>query len=250
MHPGRRDAFSALAVAGWLTLGGCIAPESASGDGDAYGRFTSRAWPALAGCASCHATQPTRDFLANGTAETAYFSVFEFQPPVIDLGAPEASLLVTMGEHTGPALTAAQEDEVLGWLEAERDERIGDPFEPAHVEPFGVAIGANAVDLTEVGAPGAWIRFVAEPLAPGIYVSELELIAGASPIALVHPLFASHPEIDDVLPIADALDRFADVDLEVDAYSRAPIGAGAAAFLDFSPNDLLGISFHELEAAP
>ena len=32
--------------------------------------------------------------------------MFNFQPPVLDVDVPSASLLLTMGKHTGPALTA------------------------------------------------------------------------------------------------------------------------------------------------
>src|SRR5687768_7986256 len=63
-------------------------------------RFTTQAWPALATCAGCHGTQPAIDFLAPGTADGAYTTLFEFQPPVIEIVAPAASLLVTMGKHT------------------------------------------------------------------------------------------------------------------------------------------------------
>jgi hypothetical protein len=247
MHPIRRER-AALAVAG-LALGGCIEPAPPV-DGTAYDEFTTSAWPALAGCASCHATLPSRDFLAGDSVDAAYLTVFEFQPPVIDLGAPEASLLLTMGEHTGPALATMQEDAVLAWLEAERAERIGVPVDPVHVAPFVPLLGVNALDLSETGAPGAWLRFIAEPLGAGLYLSELELIAGATAVSMAHPLFASHPFDGDGDPVPDPSDRFADVDLVVDAGDRAPIGAGAAAFLDFSPSDLLGISFATLEAAP
>ncbi|HEY5947168.1 MAG TPA: hypothetical protein VIV40_16810, partial [Kofleriaceae bacterium] len=64
-------------------------------------RWNTQAWPALTACASCHGSQPAIDFFAPGTVDGAYTTVFDFQPPVLDVSAPASSLLLTMGKHTG-----------------------------------------------------------------------------------------------------------------------------------------------------
>lgn len=202
-------------------------------------RFTTQAWPALATCAGCHGAQPAIDFLAPGTAEGAYTTVFEFQPPVIDVTAPAASLLVTMGKHTGPALESAAAAAVLGWLEAERDERVPDMGTSVRVGPFLPVLGAPmTVDL---GVAGATLTMTAEVSDAGLYVSRLTLHAGTG-LRVAHPLFVSRPPN----PVLDSIDRFADLDLSLAAGTTSELGP--AIFLAFDPNDYLSIHFKTLEA--
>jgi hypothetical protein len=202
-------------------------------------RWNQQAWPALGACASCHGAQPAIDFLAPGTADGAYATVFDFQPPVLDVESPASSLLLTMGKHTGPALDAAAATAVLGWLEAERDERVPTAGESVRVGPFLPALGtAMTLDLP-VG--GAKLTLVAEAGEAGLYVTKLTLEAGAGG-HVVHPLFVSRPP----KPVLDDADRFADVDLTLAAGATAELGP--AAFLMFDPADYLTIHFQTLEA--
>jgi hypothetical protein len=202
-------------------------------------RWTQQAWPALGACASCHGSQPAIDFLAPGTADGAYVTVFDFQPPVIDVEAPASSLLLTMGKHTGPALDPAAATMVLAWLEAERDERVPAAGDSVRVGPFLPALGmATTLDLP-VG--GAKLTVLAETGEAGLYVSKLTLQAGTG-LHVVHPLFVSRPP----KPVLDDADRFADVDMTLAAGATAELGP--AAFLAFDPADYLTIHFKTLEA--
>src|SRR5262245_32817853 len=93
-----------ILAAAMLAVGGCALDETTT---DAREVFVERAWPALGGCVPCHNGQPGIDFLAT-TPDVAYETLFTYQPPVLDLGSPASSLLVSMGKHTGPALGQTQ----------------------------------------------------------------------------------------------------------------------------------------------
>lgn len=201
--------------------------------------WDQRAWPALATCVGCHGSQPAIDFFAPGTADGAYMTVFSFQPPVIDIAAPSSSLLLTMGKHTGPALDPVAAAAVLGWLEAERDERVPDMGESVRVGPFKPMLGGPTT--IELGVGGATITMFAEQGEIGIYMSKLTLAAGSG-VRVAHPLFVSRPPD----PVLDEIDRYADLDMVLAA--GASVELGPAAFLAFDPNDYLTIHFKNLEA--
>jgi len=207
--------------------------------------FTQRAWPTLAGaCAGCHGSQPAIAFLAPGTADGAYQTLFDYQPPVVDVGAPGTSLLVTMGKHTGPALSTDAANTIIEWLTAERDERFGmagggegnyelrvGPFMPQHGTPIQLDTGIN----------GASVTVVTEPSEAGLYFKSITVKAGTG-IKLQHPLFVSRP----AHPILDEIDRFSEVDVKLAA--NATLELGPAWFLSFTANDYLSIHFKTLEA--
>jgi hypothetical protein len=223
-----------------VLLSGCLdeAPPNPSSL-TAQQRWTTQAWPALAACAGCHGSQPAIDFLAPNTSDGAYTTVFEFQPPVIDITAPGSSLLLTMGKHTGPALDPTSAGAVLGWLEAERDERVPDMGDSVRVGPFLPTLGVpSTIDL---GVGGATLTMVAEPGEAGLYVSQLRLDAGSG-LRVAHPLFVSRPP----KPVLDEIDRFAGLDLQLAAGSVTELGP--VWFLSFEPNDYMTIHFKTLEA--
>jgi len=204
--------------------------------------FLNGAWPALGRCAGCHATRPTIDFLAPGTPSGAYATIFAFQPPIVDVESPAASLVLTMGKHTGPALLPYEADAVLAWLEAEHAERVPDPGLAIAVGPLQLALGATAtVDL----GLGASLRFVPSPAAEGLALRQLAVAAGPRGLHLVHPLFVTHPPI--VPPRIDTADTFGDVDLTLAAGAVAALGGGSAV-LAFDPSDPITIYFRTLEA--
>jgi len=229
----------------FVFLAGCVDTEQpmTAPALDAAHQFSDRAWPALAVCAGCHGAQPTIDFLAPGTADGAYASVFAFQPAIIDLDAPSASLLVTMGKHTGPALDPTSAQVVLDWLEQEKKERV---------TTTGTAIEVGPVDLV-MGAPvslplptGGTLAFTPSTIANGLYLSQLAITAPAGGLHVVHPLFVEHPVR---LPaIIDTLDRFSDVDVRLGANEHYDLGGGDALFVNFDPSVPLSIHFHTLEA--
>ena len=227
----------AIAIA---LLSGCLGEATSNPTAmTARERWTNQAWPGLGACAGCHGSQPAIDFLAPGTADGAYTTVFEFQPPVIDVGAPSSSLLLTMGKHTGPALDPASAAAVLGWLEAERDERVPDMGESVRVGPFLPTIGMT--QTVELGVGGATITMFAEQGEVGMYMSKLTLNAGTG-LRVAHPLFVSRPN----KPVLDETDRYADLDLSLAA--GASVELGPAAFLSFDANEYLTIHFKNLEA--
>lgn len=206
-------------------------------------QFAMRAWPALGRCVGCHGTQPAIAFLAPGTPEGAYATVFAFQPPIVDVESPASSLMLTMGKHTGPALVASEADAILGWLEAERAVRIPDRGNPVVVGPVTLALGArNAIDL----GFGATLRFVPTPAVTGLSLAQIELVAGAGRLHVVHPLFASHPRVGPAR--IDTVDTFGDLDLDLAANAVEPLGGGSALFPTFAPTDPLTIHFRTLEA--
>lgn len=204
-------------------------------------QFVETAWPALTRCVGCHATQPTIDFLAPGDVELAYTSVFEFQPPVLEVEAPSSSLLLTMGEHTGPALTAPESAAVLGWLEAEKIARAGTTDLPVVIGPVTPSLGT----ITEVDLGfGASLQFVAMPYPGGLYLSEVQLTGGPSGLHVVHPLFVSRPAAGEL--VLDPVDRFGELDVEVQPGKIEPLGA--AVFSTFASTDPFTIHFRTLEA--
>ncbi|HEY5948236.1 MAG TPA: hypothetical protein VIV40_22220 [Kofleriaceae bacterium] len=87
-----------------------------------------RAWlddalPAMqAQCIVCHSgTAESPGFLAGDTAWEIRDTLL--QSGVVDVVAPERSRLLSKGAHYGPAMTASQAADILGWLQAERDEQ-------------------------------------------------------------------------------------------------------------------------------
>ncbi len=234
LQPARRLAI-ALAL-----LSGCLDEAMPSPTPTtARERWNQQAWPALGACVGCHGSQPAIDFLAPNTVDGAYTTIFAFQPPVIDIAAPSSSLLVTMGKHTGPALDAGAAAAILGWLEAERDERVPDMGDSVRVGPFKPTLGTAMT--VELGVGGATMTVLAEQGEVGMYMANLTLAAGTG-VRVAHPLFVSRPPD----PILDEIDRYADFDMVLAA--GASVELGPAAFLSFDPNDYLTIHFKNLEA--
>jgi hypothetical protein len=223
------------------TAAGCLdeAPPPLAQNPTAREVYDQHAWTALAACAGCHAKQPSIDFLAPGTAEGAYQSLFAFQPPVINLDVPASSLLLTMGKHTGPAMDPVNATAVLDWLEAERDERVMATGGTVHVGPFMPMHGTPQV--LDLGVGGATLTIVTEASETGLYAKRITLASGSG-IELSHPLFVSRPKD----PILDETDRFADLDLALGAGKT--IELGPAWFFTFNPADYVVVHFATLEA--
>jgi len=221
-----------------VLLAGCVDEAMPVPAATARDRW-AQAWPFLATCAGCHATRPAIDFLAPGTADGAYATIFAFQPPVIDVEAPAASLLLTMGKHSGPAFDAGGAASVLAWLQAERDERVPDMGQALRIGPFKPELG---VPLTlDLGVAGATLSLTAESSTVGLYVAKLTIDAGTG-LALAHPLFVSRPPS----PVLDDIDRFSELDLSLDAGKQAELGP--AWFVAFDPDDYVSVYFENLEA--
>lgn len=241
-----RPIVRGAAVATSILLAGCLGdgmPETTPTGLTARQLWDQRAWPALASCAGCHGSQPAIDFLAPNTSDGAYSTVFAFQPPVVDVEVPASSLLVTMGKHTGPAMTPDQADAVLAWLGAERDEQIPTNGNTVRVGPVLPTPGA-AITL-DLGVAGAQLTLVPETSEAGLYFSHVTVAAGGGVgVHLAHPLFVSRPPH----PILDSIDRFGGLDAKLAADEQLELGP--AWFLEFSAADYLSIHFSTLEAMP
>src|SRR5262249_57658222 len=183
--PGLARAI-AVAIAG---SAGCVVSVSPTSDSlSARDTYTQRAWPALGVCVGCHGSQPAIDFLAPATPDGAYATIFGFQPPVIDLDSPAASLVLTMGKHTGPALTAPAAAAILEWIQRERDERARPTATPFIAGPVQPQLGATTtVDLGH----GATLTFAASAFDGKLELDRIQIATTQAALHVVHPLFVS-----------------------------------------------------------
>jgi len=200
-----------------------------------------KAWPAFGYCVGCHGSQPAIDFLAPGTAEGAYTTIFMFQPPVIDLESPAASLVLTMGKHTGPALQPQDAAAILAWIQAERDERSPDTGTPLVFGPMTVSLDAmNTIDLGH----GASLQFHGGAFDSGLELTQMQIATTSTAVHVVHPLFVSRPTNGPA--VLDELDHFGDIDANVDANKTLELTS--TLFESFKPTDPITIHFRTLEA--
>lgn len=235
---------TSLGVAACATLIGCQVGEPPPLSVSASELFQTRAWPALGRCAGCHASQPSIDFMAPGTPDGAYATLFDYQPPIVDVESPASSLLVTMGKHTGPELLPAEAEPILRWLEAEREARLEPPPEPISVGPVTLQLGT----MNQVALPvtGALLRFIPADSGTGtLSLTDLTLVAGPEGLRAVHPVFSSRPAAGQ--PIVDTADRYRDVDLELAPSTAERLGGGATLFTSFPSTDPITIHFRKLE---
>jgi hypothetical protein len=72
-------------------------------------------------CASCHASGQNGAPIFMGSNPDASYNALDQHGGLVV--APENSLLLLHGAHTGPALTASQKDDVTTWLTMEAEER-------------------------------------------------------------------------------------------------------------------------------
>jgi hypothetical protein len=239
----RRAVVMLVVGSGTLIGAGACDGVGAATTEDPRARFVSTAWPALGRCIGCHQRQPSVEFLAPGTPDAAYDTLFGFQPPVLDLTAPASSLLVTIGQHTGPALAPWEYDALVGWIETEAEARLAPGVPPVVVGPIAIVLGQPATfDLTTAGAPGAAIDLVPEALgASGLSVRGLTVRAGAAALRLTHPVVVS-------ADVVDPIDRFAELDLRLAAGATADLGSEL--FLGLPPAGPLSIHIHAVEVTP
>jgi hypothetical protein len=189
----------------------------------------------------CHGSQPAINFLAPGTPDGAYTTMFGFQPPVIDLDSPAASLVLTMGKHTGPAMNPQSAATILEWIQRERDERARPTDTPFVAGPVQPQLGASmTVDL----GSGAHLAFTASAFDGTLELDQIQIATTTTALHVVHPLFVSRPAGGDA--VVDLADHFDDIDVVIPAGMTQPLSP--ATFLSFAATDPITIHFRDLEA--
>ena len=89
---------------------------------------------------------------------------------------------MTKGTHSGPAFNGTQASTILQWIDLEATAAGaggGGGGMIYETTPFVPELNAvNTIPLDEIGVTGASVTFFAEPLASGLYLSDLTLVAG------------------------------------------------------------------------
>lgn len=249
-----RLVFSApVALSIACALAGCTAGEIALRDDDsdemseelraALESFDKEVMPILqANCAACHATMPNVDFLKSEPDPRQRMMEW---PDLVKIESPSESLLLNKGSHEGPALTVDQSALVLEWIQLERAAAGGEDT-TVEMDPFEPVAGMNSIDLGVIGLGGSTISFRMEPLAVGMYLSEITLSAGPDGAHLVHPLFVMWTA---ETPEPDPIDRFAGLDLALASGQVSMMGGGTAVFVDVAPDSMLSLHFELAEAS-
>ena len=237
-----------------------LTPEQA----DAQSKWLHGALPVFtAACRECHdgsmeaAPVPAPGFLAGASDLEIRDTLIGFMPPVVNLGAAQSSLVLTQGEHEGPALDANQASAILQWLVAEGKARedTNPPIRTAMVVPQLCTGGnpgdptcpINTIDLSALNVAGASFSFVAQAAGADLYMTNMQFTAGADGLHVEHPIIESWPP-GAAEPVPDPIDRFFNVVINL-MTGAAPqlLGNGTASFQGFSPADPISIHFVALD---
>lgn len=242
--------------------------------------FNMQVLPLLsATCGACHSREVGvgPGFLKSANPDPTiydpYLTVTNWNNFIVS--EPDLSLLLTKGQHEGPALTISQYDSVLAWLQQEKKERDAVsviPFKP-QVAPFSITLSASKsspkynnvyLDSIDPGLTGAYIRFVATTLSTsgaGLEISDLRIVnvkPGSQPtdqrsIHIQSPLFVLW---NNGTPETDPANSFSGKDLTVALNQNDPTPAGATGVLivpgllvldDYRPGYALNIVFGVIE---
>lgn len=244
----RLRVTAALGLA--IAASACVGDITGS-DGDsaatlaAKAKFETDVQPILDGfCSACHSGgMPNIEFMMpNPDARSQMLG----WTGLVDLAAPTSSTLLTKGAHTGPALTPDQSAVMLDWIELEVIAAGGEPAPTVETERLTPTPGLNTVDLTALGLTGTTITFLYEPLATGMYLSDLEVNGGTGGAHLVNPLFVIWSE---GVAEPDPINRFGNIDLTVLEATSSQIGGGTAVFVDVIPGSDISLHFRVAEFA-
>jgi len=193
-------------------------------------------------CTACHqAAGPGQGFLTPNP--DAYTTLLNW-PGIIDLERPTRSRLLTRGPHAGPGLNEEQHDNILRWIELEIAARGRMVEQDPETPSFAPILGDNSVDLGPLGLVGSTLTFRAELLAAGLYLSSIQVTAGASGARLVHPLFVVWKA---GVPQPDPVDSFAGLDLSVQPGGAATLASGTLVLVAFAAGDQLSVTFESAE---
>src|SRR5579883_615219 len=189
--------------------------------------FNTKAKPDLdASCQGCHSMkQQTVDaFLVPGKE---YDSITAYHMGVFLTPDPDQSLLLRKGQHTGPALTSGQYDDVKSWLSVEAATRGSAMMNSPATPSVAVRGGDFYVSLEKlVGDPLAKITFtVAQQPENTYFISNLQVVAGPlTGIKITHPIFLIFSQ-SGANP--DPADSLAQVDISVPAKQSMSLGSGS-----------------------
>ena len=233
-------------------------------------KWTGEALPAFhaATCFNCHTSSAGGAWLAGQSDADIRASLLGYTPQVVDLGTPASSNVLTKGMHEGPQLQPDQAAAILDWISAEHDALAGTGTAPPIETPKFAPLLCTSTDFADPacvlqvplsvvapGITGATLQMIVHTLGSGLYMSHLYIDGGATGVHLEHPLFVAFPADPAAAPIVDALDRFADVKLDVTPTTGTcpspgcvPLDDGFTAFVAFPPDSQLAISFKALSA--
>jgi hypothetical protein len=264
-----------------LAMVGCTGlidvPEATKAE-QARQLWVSSALPALksaeANCLTCHGgatPRPMVDFMVGDDDLKIREKVMAFDPPVVSLDAPQSSRLINKGQHEGPPIVGDQKNDVLEWLQAEKD-AAADPGGGGggtlglRTEDYTIALCTgglpgdptcplNTISLDKLGEgagiAGAKISFVAVGVGTGLYLNNLKLVPGPQGAFIEHPLFVSVPTDPMEKPIADTFDRFFNTKMNLMPGAPADqqqISGGTAAFVNFPPTNKIAVFFKSAQA--
>jgi hypothetical protein len=245
MPLGTRLPLASLAVA----LTACAGDITGGGGDDAAlaaakAKFTADVEPILDGfCGACHVGMANIDFMRPEPDMRSRIMTWE---NLVKLDAPTGSELLNKGPHTGPALTPDQAAVMLDWIELEVVAAGGEPAATVETDKITPTPGLNMVDLGAIGLTGSQLTFLYEPLATGMYLSDIKVTGGTGGVHLVNPLFVIWME-EAANP--DPINRFGNVDLTVLEGTTSFVGGGTAVFVDVVPGSAISVHFRVAEFA-
>jgi hypothetical protein len=163
-------------------------------------------------------------------------------------GSPDDSRLLTYGSsptHTGPELLADQQQLVRDWITIEPPPENVEPPQDAETAKITPIVGLNEFDLSLLaeGLEGSRLTFYFERLSAGVYISQINVVAGENGVHLYHPLWTYWtPEAN-----VDPVDSFYGYDLVVNPGETKPLGGGTLVLVDVPVDAQLSIHFEKLE---
>lgn len=233
-------------------------------------KWVKKALPVFTGertkCVTCHdgSIPAAPAYLAGADDLMRRETLIAFMPRVINMGAPQSSRMLSVGDHTammgGPALLAPEASDCLEWIQAEKLARPDiAPIRTAMITPMLCTAGnpgdatcpINTISLDGVGptpVTGATVTFTIASVGSDSYITNLKVKAGAEGVYIEHPLIESYIG-GDPMPTPDPLDRLFAVALNVQANMEATIGNGTATIAGFVATDPISIRFDVVEAA-
>ncbi len=230
-------------------------------------KWGQKALPVFSGertkCVTCHdGSMPNAPaYLAGADDLMRRETLVAYIPRVVNLGAPQSSRMLTVGDHSamggGVALLSTEASDCLEWINAERLARPApEPIRTAQYTPLLCTAGnpgdatcpINTVDLAGIGPTpvAATLTFTVNQLGPDSYYTNLKVKAGAEGLYLEHPLVETWPA-GATMPTADPIDRFFAVVINLQANQEITIGTGTATFSGFAVADPISVRFDTIE---